>query len=126
MGTTEVTNAQYERFDPSHKNLRGKYGLSKEDDEAVIYVNYHEAKAFCDWLSEKEGKTYRLPTEAEWEYACRAGSYWNFWMDDGLHGVYHIRLAERRNLSGVLWLPPRVTLYNPSARPTGSVCGNAS
>ena len=39
MGTTEVTNAQYERFDPSHKNLRGKYGLSKEDDEAVIFVN---------------------------------------------------------------------------------------
>lgn len=89
MGTTEVTNAQYESFDPTHKKLRGKYGLSKGDDEAVVFVNYLEARAFCDWLSKKEGKTYRLPTEAEWEYACRAGTYWSFWMDNGLHGVYH-------------------------------------
>lgn len=89
MGTTEVTNAQYESFDPTHKKLRGKYGLSKGDDEAVVFVNYLEAQAFCDWLSKKEGKTYRLPTEAEWEYACRAGTYWSFWMDNGLHGVYH-------------------------------------
>ena len=74
MGATEVTNAQYEQFDPTHRALRGRGGLSKGDDEAVVFVSWHDAVKFCKWLSAKEGKPYRLPTEAEWEYACRAGT----------------------------------------------------
>ena len=42
--------------DPEHKSLRGKNGFSSEDDEAVVFVTYQDAVAFCDWLTRKEGK----------------------------------------------------------------------
>ena len=48
-------------------------GFPQEDDHPVVNVSWNDATQFCQWLSRKEGKTYRLPTEAEWEYACRAG-----------------------------------------------------
>ena len=84
IGATEVTNAQYEQFDPDHKKLRGRDGVSKADDEPVTFVTWHQAVAFCEWLSKKEGKPYRLPTEAEWEYACRAGTETPFSTGDTL------------------------------------------
>ncbi len=49
-------------------------GFPQDEDEPVCNVTWEDAVAFCRWLSEKEGDTYRLPTETEWEYACRAGT----------------------------------------------------
>ncbi|MBM4025058.1 MAG: glycoside hydrolase [Planctomycetes bacterium] len=100
LSQTEVTNAQYEQFDPSHRRLRGKLGFSQDDDEAVVFVSWNEATAFCRWLSEKEGKPYRLPTEAQWEYACRAGTTTAYHTGDKLPDEF------RKNASNS-WYPAR-------------------
>jgi len=91
LGVFEVTNAQYEQFDPGHRQLRGKLGFSKNDDEAVVFVSWGDAVRFCEWLSKKEGLPYRLPTEAEWEYACRAGTATRFHTGDSLPKVSDLR-----------------------------------
>jgi len=68
MGVTEVTQAQWQAVmgnNPS--NFKG-------ESLPVERVSWNDATEFCRKLSAMEGKTYRLPTEAEWEYACRAGS----------------------------------------------------
>jgi len=103
LGTCEVTNARYELFKPQHHALRGKLGFSKADDEAAVFVSWYDAAAFCRWLSDIEHLPYRLPTEAEWEYACRAGTTTPYHTGQTLPKAFHNNV--RRS-----WYPdPRTT-----------------
>ncbi|MDA1049467.1 MAG: SUMF1/EgtB/PvdO family nonheme iron enzyme [Planctomycetota bacterium] len=142
MGTTEVTVAQFRAFaEASGYQTEAEQGLNagvpykggrpistwrkpmawrtnytQADDEPVIHLCWNDCVAFCEWLSEKEGVQYGLPTEAEWEYACRAGTAtpWSF-------GGYED--AERLGRQHAVWsdtvqkfdVPQRVAQRQPNA-----------
>lgn len=78
LGAHEVTAGQFRQFvEASGHNAGDSWKSafpSQTDDHPVVNVSWDDASAFCTWLSAKEGRTYRLATEAEWEYACRAGT----------------------------------------------------
>jgi len=67
-------NAERGTLELNEKYLWRNVGYEQTDAHPVVNVSWNDAVAFCDWLSKKEGKSYRLPTEAQWEYACRAGT----------------------------------------------------
>ena len=80
-------NVEEDRWDKYDKGSWKDPGFKQEDDYPVVCITWHDAVAFCEWLSDKEGRTYRLPTEAEWEYCSRAGATtvfpWGDNPDDG-------------------------------------------
>lgn len=81
MGVTEVTLGQFRQFKPEHQ-ARGA------EDDAATNVSWFDAVAYCEWLSQREGQPYRLPSESEWEYACRAGTATLFHTGDRLPDGY--------------------------------------
>jgi len=88
MARFETTNEQMRRFEPTFNSRReDRYGYQfgrlcygmNGDEMAAVRVDWNKAQAFCRWLSKQTGKTFTLPTESQWEWACRAGSDSDFW-----------------------------------------------
>ena len=93
MGACEVTRGQYESI--TGKYVPGGRQGSQLGDEPAYRITWDNAQMFCRILSQREGSAYRLPTEAEWEYACRAGT---------TTGSY-IRSGDPKELSCICYKP---------------------
>ncbi len=88
MTRCEITNEQFKQFDPQHESgTEDRHGYQfgvtgyplDAANQPVVRVSWDEAQAYCRWLSQKLGKRVTLPTEAQWEWACRAGSATPLW-----------------------------------------------
>src|SRR5439155_6801275 len=103
-------------------------GFPVADDHPVCNVTWNDAQMFCKWLSEKEGLDYRLPTEAQWEFACRAGTITNFSSGSdpsSLQGVANIPDATPRTAEpSITWAQPWSDGFTFTA-PVGSLKSNA-
>ena len=121
MTFVEETKAHY----PEWLEKDSKYNLKTGTDEhykninqnakaPIVGVSWHDAMAFCQWLSKKSNQNYKLPTEKEWEYACRAGTTtkWSFgddekeldkyaWYDDNSYGTTHLVGEKKKNFWGL-------------------------
>ncbi|HSP45822.1 MAG TPA: SUMF1/EgtB/PvdO family nonheme iron enzyme [Chthoniobacterales bacterium] len=121
MSRHPVTNAQYERFDPSHKQKRIK---GAGDDHPVVYVTSLDAINFCEWLGQKDGETYRLPTEAEWEYAARGNDRRKYpWGSHDRRGGF-ANFADASTTFA--WRDPQVNDGYPETSPVGAFPAGAS
>ncbi|MDP6848866.1 MAG: SUMF1/EgtB/PvdO family nonheme iron enzyme [Kiritimatiellia bacterium] len=88
MSVCEISNGLYELFDPEHdskyidapaKDQRNRGYPANKPEQPVVRVSHDDAVRFCEWLSQKTGKRIRLPTEAQWEWACRVGTDTPLW-----------------------------------------------
>jgi formylglycine-generating enzyme required for sulfatase activity len=90
VGESEVTNAQFNAWLKADPDAAARARLSVVADKDAlprVNVSWEDAGKFCSWLGSAHGREVRLPTEAEWEYACRAGSDGEYCFGDGPDGL---------------------------------------
>jgi len=121
MSRFTVMNADYEKFDPRHTSKRAK---GAGDNHPVTYVSSIEAMEFCRWLSLHERRKYRLPTEAEWEYAARGMDGRSYPWGEGLDRGDLANLADCNTTFA--WRDPNIDDGYAETAPVGSYPRGAS
>lgn len=106
MSANEISNAQYSLFDPEHDSFAEvrhgyQFGVkpypSNKPKQPVVRVSLNQIQKFCKWLSNKVGKKIAIPTEQQWEYACRAGSDTDFYFGNKDSDFsYYANLADKQ------------------------------
>ncbi|MBN2449277.1 MAG: SUMF1/EgtB/PvdO family nonheme iron enzyme [Lentisphaeria bacterium] len=117
MARTEVTNAQFAAYDPTHDSRREhkqgyQFGVQgyplQGPDQPVVRISWDQAQAFCEWLGGRMGAPVALPTEAQWEYACRAGTVSPMWyggVDDDFSRWANLADAKTREFASNPYTP---------------------
>ena len=108
MGCFPVSVGEFRRFCPGHAQ-------DEDDNLPVVRVNWPDAVAFCVWLTEQTTREYRLPSEAEWEYACRAGSRTSFAVGDEITTAQANFLYDENGLRTGAGHRVRIGSYSPNA-----------
>ena len=122
LAATQVTNTEYARFLEATSTASPPFWRDpnfNHPDQPVTAVSWHEAARYCEWLSIQTARTFRLPTEAEWEHAARGGlEQKNFpWGDDPPQSLPHY--AERWQTG-----PEPVARYAPNTFGLCDICDN--
>ena len=115
-----------------------KSGYSQQDTSPVVCVSWNDAQAYVKWLSRETGQSYRLPTEAEWEYAARAGTTSaRYWGDDPNQACRYANVADqtkgteghgwnnKHDCTDGYWYPAPVGTFQPNAWKLNDMLGNA-
>lgn len=119
--------------DGKAKYLRGRSwrdpGFAQQDNHPVVCVSWHDAHAYAQWLSEQTGQEYRMPTEAEWEYAARAGTMTpRYWGSDPAQACRYANVGDRvmkARVPGVDWSVHECDDGYAYTAPVGSFAPNA-